>query len=204
MRASRSTSATSCASSKPPYSMDPRREVLVNNLPEPDQAFWRTMAFPSGSWATVSSPQAGTREAHRIRHPSPQGLRSQPAGRSCGARGRGATLPASSRTTCGAGDRPYSVEAVFRDDSGNWFSLTERRSDRFRDVERIEARPAGRQLQEKHGDQGVHRARGCEAPARLQACIGHSLSLGSMARGTAPEGQADHLRRPGRTSHRAR
>jgi catechol 2,3-dioxygenase-like lactoylglutathione lyase family enzyme len=25
-------------------------------------------------------------------------------------------------------DRPYGVEAVFRDDSGNWFSLTERRS----------------------------------------------------------------------------
>jgi predicted enzyme related to lactoylglutathione lyase len=24
-------------------------------------------------------------------------------------------------------DRPYGVEAVFRDDSGNWFSLTERR-----------------------------------------------------------------------------
>ena len=25
-------------------------------------------------------------------------------------------------------DRPYGVEAVFRDDSGNWFSLTERKS----------------------------------------------------------------------------
>jgi len=25
-------------------------------------------------------------------------------------------------------DRPYGVEAVFRDDSGNWFSLTERRA----------------------------------------------------------------------------
>ena len=24
-------------------------------------------------------------------------------------------------------DRPYGVEAIFRDDSGNWFSLTERR-----------------------------------------------------------------------------
>ena len=24
-------------------------------------------------------------------------------------------------------DRPYGVEAVFRDDSGNWFSLTERK-----------------------------------------------------------------------------
>ncbi|GAB2787177.1 VOC family protein [Amycolatopsis magusensis] len=24
-------------------------------------------------------------------------------------------------------DRPYGVECVFRDDSGNWFSLTERR-----------------------------------------------------------------------------
>ncbi|HYT80903.1 MAG TPA: VOC family protein [Actinomycetota bacterium] len=26
-------------------------------------------------------------------------------------------------------DRPYGVEAVFRDDSGNWFSLTERKSE---------------------------------------------------------------------------
>src|SRR5207247_6679937 len=25
-------------------------------------------------------------------------------------------------------DRPYGIEAVFRDDSGNWFSLTERKS----------------------------------------------------------------------------
>jgi hypothetical protein len=25
-------------------------------------------------------------------------------------------------------DRPYGVEAVFRDDSGNWFSLTERKT----------------------------------------------------------------------------
>jgi catechol 2,3-dioxygenase-like lactoylglutathione lyase family enzyme len=25
-------------------------------------------------------------------------------------------------------DRPYGIEAVFRDDSGNWFSLTERRA----------------------------------------------------------------------------
>jgi predicted enzyme related to lactoylglutathione lyase len=24
-------------------------------------------------------------------------------------------------------DRPYGIEAVFRDDSGNWFSLTQRR-----------------------------------------------------------------------------
>jgi hypothetical protein len=25
-------------------------------------------------------------------------------------------------------DRPYTIEAVFRDDSGNWFSLTQRKS----------------------------------------------------------------------------
>jgi predicted enzyme related to lactoylglutathione lyase len=25
-------------------------------------------------------------------------------------------------------ERPYGIEAVFRDDSGNWFSLTQRRS----------------------------------------------------------------------------
>jgi hypothetical protein len=24
------------------------------------------------------------------------------------------------------GERPYGIEAVFRDDSGNWFSLTQR------------------------------------------------------------------------------
>lgn len=27
-------------------------------------------------------------------------------------------------------ERPYGIEAVFRDDSGNWFSLTEHREDR--------------------------------------------------------------------------